>query len=59
MNHKRLSLTGWESFWYILGNILTLGLPYFSKIVRKKALIDVWNAEYIARLHDSRPQAQS
>jgi len=59
--NKRLSLTTMESFWYIFGCIMLLGLPYFQKIGRKKALVEVWNAEYSARLHDSvrRPEVAS
>jgi hypothetical protein len=33
-------ISGFESFWYILWNIFTLGMPYLYKIIVKKAIIE-------------------
>ena len=33
-------LSAFESFWYILFNILTLGLVYLYKIIIKKAILE-------------------
>ena len=48
----QLRLTPAERFWYVLGNIVTLDVPYFMKIQRKIALIEVLNAE--GTLRDAR-----
>lgn len=42
-------LTPTEKFWYVLVNIVTLGVPYIMKIQRKIALIEVLNAERTLR----------
>lgn len=33
-------ISGFESFWYILLNICTFGVPFLWKIVVKKAIIE-------------------
>ena len=33
-------LSDLESFWYVLANIMTLGIPFLWKVVVKKALIE-------------------
>ncbi len=53
---NQLKLTGAERFWYVLGCILTLGLPYFRKVQLKVALIEVWNAGYGAGMMAPRPE---
>jgi hypothetical protein len=48
-HQPQLRLTPAESFWYVLGNIVTLGVPYFMRIQRKIALVEVLNAERTLR----------
>jgi hypothetical protein len=45
----QLRLTPAERFWYVLGNIVALGVPYFMTIQRKIALIEVLNADRTLR----------
>jgi len=33
-------ISSFESFWYILANIATLGVPFLWKIVVKKAIME-------------------
>lgn len=35
-----MRLSSFESFWYVLINIFTLGVPFLWKVVIKKALIE-------------------
>ncbi len=42
-------LTPAEKFWYVLVNIVTLGVPYIMKIQREIALIEVLNAKRTLR----------
>ena len=39
---QKLELTGPAKFWWVLGNIVTLGIPYFRKLIYMKALIGMW-----------------
>jgi hypothetical protein len=48
-HQPQLRLTPAERCWYVLGNIVTLGVPYFMKIQRKIAPIEVLNAERTLR----------
>jgi hypothetical protein len=53
---ERLTLTRAEQFWYVVANIVTLGLPYLAKVVHKKAQIEVTNEHaeiaYVSFLRD-------
>jgi len=48
-HQPQLRLTPAERCWYVLGNIVTLGVPYLMKIQRKIAPIEVLNAERTLR----------
>jgi hypothetical protein len=41
-------LTGPEAFFYVMWNILTLGWPYLTKILIKKAVMEALEAERLA-----------
>jgi hypothetical protein len=51
-------LTGAERFWYILWCVVTLGWPYFMKVMIKKAVMEALEAQRLAAAVLPPPQPQ-
>jgi hypothetical protein len=61
----KLAFHGWPKFWWVTMNIVTLGIPYFRKLMLEKALMDVWNMQAslahqarVAEMMQAQPPAQ-